>query len=262
MIGTMGFWFAGLYQDWLSGVDALMIGAAVAAVAPVGDLFESMLKRDLGTQGHRHALRPPRRPPRPPRRRLLHDRRRLLPAVARLLSCVRVTRPARCTARSAVPSYPLSHEEGPHTRLDRVDRHAGAGGDRRTRTSCRSSASRPARLGDGASSRRASTASRRSPWPTPRRRSGPAAQWSGRVLAGEEGIARADRLLRRRPGPQRDRRRRRARLDDRRAQRGDRRRPRQQGEPGARRRAGDGAGRGDRARGCCRSTPSTRPSSS
>ena len=50
LIGTMGFWFAGLYQDWLSGVDALMIGAAVAAVAPIGDLFESMLKRDLGTK--------------------------------------------------------------------------------------------------------------------------------------------------------------------------------------------------------------------
>jgi phosphatidate cytidylyltransferase len=50
VIGTMGFWFAGLYQDWLSGVDALVIGAAVAAVAPIGDLFESLLKRDLGTK--------------------------------------------------------------------------------------------------------------------------------------------------------------------------------------------------------------------
>ena len=50
VIGTLGFWFAGLYQDWLSGVDALMIGAAVAAAAPIGDLFESMLKRDLGTK--------------------------------------------------------------------------------------------------------------------------------------------------------------------------------------------------------------------
>jgi phosphatidate cytidylyltransferase len=48
LIGTMAFWFAGLYQDWLSGVDALIIGAAVAAIAPVGDLFESMIKRDLG----------------------------------------------------------------------------------------------------------------------------------------------------------------------------------------------------------------------
>ncbi len=50
LIGTMAFWFAGLYQDWLSGVDALIMGAAVAAIAPVGDLFESMLKRDLGTK--------------------------------------------------------------------------------------------------------------------------------------------------------------------------------------------------------------------
>lgn len=50
VIGTMAFWFAGLYQDWLSGIDALAIGAAVAAVAPVGDLFESMLKRDVGTK--------------------------------------------------------------------------------------------------------------------------------------------------------------------------------------------------------------------
>jgi phosphatidate cytidylyltransferase len=48
LIGTMGLWFAGLYQDWLSGVDALILGAAVSALAPVGDLFESMLKRDLG----------------------------------------------------------------------------------------------------------------------------------------------------------------------------------------------------------------------
>ena len=50
LIGAMGFWFAGLYQDWLSGVDALIIGAAAAATAPIGDLFESMLKRDLGTK--------------------------------------------------------------------------------------------------------------------------------------------------------------------------------------------------------------------
>jgi phosphatidate cytidylyltransferase len=48
VIGTMAFWFAGLYQDWLSGLDALIMGAAVAALAPVGDLFESMVKRDLG----------------------------------------------------------------------------------------------------------------------------------------------------------------------------------------------------------------------
>ena len=43
----MGFWFAGLYQDWLPGIDALLMGMCVALLAPVGDLFESMIKRDL-----------------------------------------------------------------------------------------------------------------------------------------------------------------------------------------------------------------------
>jgi phosphatidate cytidylyltransferase len=47
LAGTLAFWFAGLYQDWLSGLDALAIGACVAAIAPLGDLFESMIKRDL-----------------------------------------------------------------------------------------------------------------------------------------------------------------------------------------------------------------------
>ncbi len=50
LIGTMAFWFAGLYQDWLSVIDALIMGAAVAAVAPIGDLFASMVKRDLGSK--------------------------------------------------------------------------------------------------------------------------------------------------------------------------------------------------------------------
>jgi phosphatidate cytidylyltransferase len=45
--GTAAFWFAGLYQDWLSGSDALLIGFLVALAAPVGDLFESLIKRDL-----------------------------------------------------------------------------------------------------------------------------------------------------------------------------------------------------------------------
>jgi phosphatidate cytidylyltransferase len=50
VVGTLAFWFAGLYQDWLTGVDALVIGACVAAVAPLGDLFESLIKRDLGVK--------------------------------------------------------------------------------------------------------------------------------------------------------------------------------------------------------------------
>jgi phosphatidate cytidylyltransferase len=44
---TAAFWFAGLYQDWLTGPHALLIGFLVALAAPVGDLFESLIKRDL-----------------------------------------------------------------------------------------------------------------------------------------------------------------------------------------------------------------------
>ena len=46
--GTVAFWgFAVAYQDWFAGPDALLIGFCVAVAAPVGDLFESLLKRDL-----------------------------------------------------------------------------------------------------------------------------------------------------------------------------------------------------------------------
>lgn len=50
IVGTFAFWFAGTYQDWLNGVDALVIGACVAAAAPIGDLFESLVKRDVGVK--------------------------------------------------------------------------------------------------------------------------------------------------------------------------------------------------------------------
>jgi phosphatidate cytidylyltransferase len=46
----MGFWFAGLYQDWLPGIDALLMGMCIGAVAPMGDLFASLIKRDLGVK--------------------------------------------------------------------------------------------------------------------------------------------------------------------------------------------------------------------
>jgi phosphatidate cytidylyltransferase len=45
--GTLAFWFAGLYQDWLTGPHALLMGVLVAIAAPVGDLFESLIKRDI-----------------------------------------------------------------------------------------------------------------------------------------------------------------------------------------------------------------------
>ncbi|MEA2367955.1 MAG: phosphatidate cytidylyltransferase [Thermoleophilaceae bacterium] len=50
--GTFAFWLFGLsYQhEWFNGTDRLLIGLAVAVSAPIGDLFESMIKRDLGVK--------------------------------------------------------------------------------------------------------------------------------------------------------------------------------------------------------------------
>lgn len=45
-----GVLIAGLYQDWLSTTEALLLGVGVAIAAPIGDLFESFVKRDLGTK--------------------------------------------------------------------------------------------------------------------------------------------------------------------------------------------------------------------
>jgi phosphatidate cytidylyltransferase len=56
--GVLGFWLAGLYQDWLSGVDALIMGACIAVLAPLGDLFESAIKRDLDVKDSGRILGP------------------------------------------------------------------------------------------------------------------------------------------------------------------------------------------------------------
>jgi phosphatidate cytidylyltransferase len=41
-----GVWIAGRYQEWLPGTHALVLGLGVALVAPIGDLFESFVKRE------------------------------------------------------------------------------------------------------------------------------------------------------------------------------------------------------------------------
>ena len=46
--GTIAFWgFEVAYQNYTRGTHALVIGFCVALAAPVGDLFESLIKRDL-----------------------------------------------------------------------------------------------------------------------------------------------------------------------------------------------------------------------
>jgi phosphatidate cytidylyltransferase len=47
---VLATWLAGTYQDWLSGSDAILLGLGVAIAAPLGDLFESFVKRDAGTK--------------------------------------------------------------------------------------------------------------------------------------------------------------------------------------------------------------------
>jgi len=47
---VLATWLSGLYQDWLSGTDAILLGLGVALAAPLGDLFESYIKRDAGTK--------------------------------------------------------------------------------------------------------------------------------------------------------------------------------------------------------------------
>ena len=43
-------WCAGLYQDWLGHGQALVLGLAVGLAAPLGDLFESKVKREAKTK--------------------------------------------------------------------------------------------------------------------------------------------------------------------------------------------------------------------
>jgi len=51
MLGAvLAIFIAGLYQTWLTQGNALLLGVAVAVLGPLGDLFESLVKRDAGAK--------------------------------------------------------------------------------------------------------------------------------------------------------------------------------------------------------------------
>jgi phosphatidate cytidylyltransferase len=50
LIAIVSIFVAGLYQTWLTQGDALVLGIAVAVLGPLGDLFESVVKRDAGAK--------------------------------------------------------------------------------------------------------------------------------------------------------------------------------------------------------------------
>jgi phosphatidate cytidylyltransferase len=47
---VIAVFIAGLYQDWLTQGKALELGLAVAVLGPLGDMFESLVKRDAGAK--------------------------------------------------------------------------------------------------------------------------------------------------------------------------------------------------------------------
>lgn len=48
--GTLAVWVAGLYMDWIDHAQSLLLGLILCAFAYVGDLFESLIKRDIGVK--------------------------------------------------------------------------------------------------------------------------------------------------------------------------------------------------------------------
>lgn len=54
LIAILSVFVAGLYQPWLTQGNALLLGLAVAVLGPLGDLFESVVKRDAGAKDAGH----------------------------------------------------------------------------------------------------------------------------------------------------------------------------------------------------------------
>jgi phosphatidate cytidylyltransferase len=55
-VAIVAVFVAGLYQTWMTHGNALLLGLAVAVLGPVGDLFESLIKRDAGIKDAGHVF--------------------------------------------------------------------------------------------------------------------------------------------------------------------------------------------------------------
>ena len=58
LAAIVAVFLAGTFQDWLTQGNALLLGLAVAILAPIGDLFESVIKRDAGSKDAGHLFGP------------------------------------------------------------------------------------------------------------------------------------------------------------------------------------------------------------
>jgi phosphatidate cytidylyltransferase len=47
---ALAVWWYGLSSEWMGGVKGIVLGLVVGVLAPLGDLFESKIKRDAGTK--------------------------------------------------------------------------------------------------------------------------------------------------------------------------------------------------------------------
>jgi phosphatidate cytidylyltransferase len=55
LVAVVAVYIAGLYQQsWLTHGQALVLGFAIAVLGPIGDLFESLVKRDAGAKDAGH----------------------------------------------------------------------------------------------------------------------------------------------------------------------------------------------------------------
>ena len=50
LVAILSVFVAGLYETWMTQGDSLLLGLAVAVLGPLGDLFESLVKRDAGAK--------------------------------------------------------------------------------------------------------------------------------------------------------------------------------------------------------------------